>query len=38
MTDTTLYKTFAAVVEGVLSELVASGDLPEGTTFERVTV
>ncbi|MDJ0979867.1 MAG: arginine--tRNA ligase [Erythrobacter sp.] len=38
MTDTTLYKTFAAVVEDALSELVASGDLPESTTFERVTV
>ena len=38
MTDTTLYKAFAGVVEGVLSELVAAGDLPEGTSFERVTV
>ncbi|MEL6709851.1 MAG: arginine--tRNA ligase [Pseudomonadota bacterium] len=38
MTDTTLYKAFAGVVEGVLAELVQSGDLPEGTTFERVTV
>ncbi|MEM7688053.1 MAG: arginine--tRNA ligase [Pseudomonadota bacterium] len=38
MTDTTLYKTYAAVVESALGELVASGDLPEGTSFERVTV
>ena len=38
MTDNTLYKTFAGVVEDALGQLVASGDLPEGTTFERVTV
>ena len=38
MTDKTLYKAFAAVVEDALGQLVASGDLPEGTTFERVTV
>lgn len=38
MTHTTLYKTFARVVEGVLNDLVAAGDLPDGTGFERVTI
>jgi len=39
MTDTqTLYKAFAGVVEGVLGELVASGDLPDGAAIDRVTV
>jgi len=39
MTDNqTLYKAFAGVVHDVLSELAASGDLPEGTAFDRVTV
>ena len=38
MTDTTLYKAFAGVVEDKLSQLVAAGDLPDGTSFERVTV
>lgn len=38
MTDTTLYKAFARVVNDALGQFVASGDLPEGTTFERVTV
>ena len=38
MTKTTLYKTFAGVVEAALGELVAQGELPEGTTFEKVTV
>ncbi len=38
MTDKTLYQVFAAVVEDALGQLVTSGDLPDGTTFERVTV
>ena len=38
MTNTTLYKAFAGVVQGALSELMTSGDLPEGTAFDRVTV
>ncbi|MEM6585409.1 MAG: arginine--tRNA ligase [Pseudomonadota bacterium] len=38
MTDKTLYKAFAGVVEAALSELVTTGDLPEGTAFDRVTV
>ncbi|MEO0698401.1 MAG: arginine--tRNA ligase [Pseudomonadota bacterium] len=38
MTDTTLYKVFASVVEGALAELVTEGVLPDGTDFERVTV
>ena len=38
MTDTTLYKAFAGVVQGALSELMTSGDLPEGTAFDRVPV
>ncbi len=38
MTKPTLYKAFAGVVEGLLGELVQTGDLPEGTAFDRVTV
>ncbi|MEM6857318.1 MAG: arginine--tRNA ligase [Pseudomonadota bacterium] len=38
MSDTTLYKAFANVVDAALAELVAEGVLPEGTDFERVTV
>jgi len=39
MTDTqTLYTAFTATIEAALSELIADGALPEGTSFKNVTV
>jgi arginyl-tRNA synthetase len=35
---TTLYSTFAGVIETVLTELVAEGVLPQGTSFGNVTL